>query len=1083
MFTWIPMHREAIQRILEHRQNQNELLAMLREMEQQGFKVIGLEDEDADGKAIPLAEIDPFTFMASFNRGVTDENRRRNWSFLKTRWGLKSPVPNDFTGIPTLHPIKSWLFPYAVKREKNHVEHLWQIASLAADRNLEQVDEESFDRCLKLRLVGIGILTIGLFWINPENFLPCDSKTVAYGKARGVKTKPEDYRSYRQWLKEMTEQLGHNYPEISRSAHLFATQNRSPLELSPEQMEMLWARFHKGVKGFTDFTNPGTDFVDNETGYKRALLKKFRQELGTEKLSALVAQGQGAKARKEIVRLLTSNLVSFHGWNATLGETDEATCDVLGEYLKAASAPYEGPRSTQGIFGASSRRDLKPGWDGLSALLWALRPEDFFPIKITFFRKLSEELGRELPPGRPDAEKLHSLIEFGRAFWKALEPQKPSDWVDVQSFIWCVCSDDKRAETANAEVSKGALGVPFDELFRSVEDGRWSFELIRSALLKLGVTPEMAARDERISLTITARSDGLRLRLNFGNWAILTFFESGLADNPIEFVCRKDLIPSSVLGDSGDNQFADLIDESAFALIKVPMAKMRDDHGPERRAFEDSLALVAKRFADWRKGTYRKAHQPDLLKMTFDPQYRDRLLREGLRSELSEGQDEPVQSPQGTQHWWLNANPKVWNFEETEVGQKQTYTSHNEKGNKRQKFRYFQEAKPGDLVVGYVTSPQKEVVAICKITKGLHQTGKGEEIEFEKIEQLAQPIAYQTLQANPDLANSEPVINNQGSLFRLTEQEFEIIRSLIDETNLPLSVEIGPYDKKKAMKGLFLAETQFDEMLDALKEKKNLILQGAPGVGKTFVAKRLARALIGSTDPQRVEMIQFHQSYSYEDFIQGFRPTPKGHFDLKYGIFYQFCRRAQRDESAKKPYVFIIDEINRGNLSKIFGELMMLIEPDKRGKEHAIPLAYCQDADEKFHIPENLHLIGTMNTADRSLAMVDYALRRRFRFIMLRPEFGSKTFHDFLVEAGAWRELATKIVSRMTSLNEVIAADTKNLGPGYQIGHSYFCPRSGIKPDEDWYRRVVESEIVPLIQEYWFDNEQKVKDQRSALLA
>ena len=304
-----------------------------------------------------------------------------------------------------------------------------------------------------------------------------------------------------------------------------------------------------------------------------------------------------------------------------------------------------------------------------------------------------------------------------------------------------------------------------------------------------------------------------------------------------------------------------------------------------------------------------------------------------------------------------------------------------------------------------------------------------------------------------------------------------------DGADIPPQANIEHYDKSKAMNGLFLAETQFDEMLEALKEKKNVVLQGAPGVGKTYVAKRLAYALIESNDQRQVEMIQFHQSYSYEDFIQGFRPTPNGHFDLKFGIFYQFCRRAQRDEATKKPYVFIIDEINRGNLSKIFGELMMLIEPDKRGKEHAIPLAYSQNAGERFYIPENLHLIGMMNTADRSLAMVDYALRRRFRFITLRPEFSSAEFGKFLAAAGAAQELIKKIVSRMNALNEVIAADTKNLGPGYQIGHSYFCPRNGMKPGEDWYRRVIESEIVPLIQEYWFDNEQKVKEQRSALLA
>jgi len=359
--------------------------------------------------------------------------------------------------------------------------------------------------------------------------------------------------------------------------------------------------------------------------------------------------------------------------------------------------------------------------------------------------------------------------------------------------------------------------------------------------------------------------------------------------------------------------------------------------------------------------------------------------------------------------------------------------------------------------------------------------GKWEMAEDEKM-------ALKTLTDITQYADFVTLIAGKVGLQLPTQAEFpETTPNVIDESpvGVPVApqVEIESYDKSKAMTGLFLAASQFAEMLDALEEKKNVVLQGAPGVGKTFVAKRMAYALIGSNDQRRVEMIQFHQSYSYEDFIQGFRPTPKGHFDLKFGIFHQFCQRARQDESAKKPYVFIIDEINRGNLSKIFGELMMLIEPDKRGKEHAIPLAYSQNAGERFYIPENLHLVGMMNTADRSLAMVDYALRRRFRFITLRPEFSSDAFGKFLAAAGAAPELTKKIVSRMNALNEVIAADAKNLGPGYQIGHSYFCPRNGMKPSEDWYRRVIESEIAPLIQEYWFDNEQKVKEQRSALLA
>lgn len=431
-------------------------------------------------------------------------------------------------------------------------------------------------------------------------------------------------------------------------------------------------------------------------------------------------------------------------------------------------------------------------------------------------------------------------------------------------------------------------------------------------------------------------------------------------------------------------------------------------------------------------------------------------------------------------YWWLNANPNMWDFNALKIGEKETYISHNENGHKRQLYAAFTQVKPDDLVLGYVTSPHKQIVAICRITQGLHDSEEGERIEFEKIEHLANPISFAELQAIPELKNCRPLVNNQGSLFPVTADEYEIIRAIIDEHNPPPppSKPQKPFSKADALKNLFLSEAEFDDILSLLRYKKNIILQGPPGVGKSFIAKQIAFALMEAKDDERVEMIQFHQAYAYEDFMQGLRPNEDGKFALKNGVFYEFCKKAQRNPA---PHMFIIDEINRGNLSKIFGELMLLIEPDKRGSEFAMKLTY--SPDETFYVPENLYVIGLMNTADRSLAMVDYALRRRFVFMTLEPKFHSEKFKEYLDQQGVSEELIDRICVHLTTLNQHIAEDP-NLGKGFCIGHSFFCPNPDQQSrDTDWYERIVKYEIQPLLEEYWFDNADKADSEIRRLLS
>ena len=267
------------------------------------------------------------------------------------------------------------------------------------------------------------------------------------------------------------------------------------------------------------------------------------------------------------------------------------------------------------------------------------------------------------------------------------------------------------------------------------------------------------------------------------------------------------------------------------------------------------------------------------------------------------------------------------------------------------------------------------------------------------------------------------------------------------------------YGVENFLSEVYMNKEKYDTLTNLLIRKKNLILLGAPGVGKTFAAERLAYSIMGEKDKSRVQVVQFHQSYSYEDFIMGYRPTEKG-FSLSKGPFYQFCKQAEPDD---RPYFFIIDEINRGNLSKVFGELLMLIENDKRGKE--LRLLY---SDEQFSVPENVYIIGMMNTADRSLAMIDYALRRRFAFYEFEPAYRSEGFVNY--QANYENHNFDRLIDTVVALNTVIAEDD-SLGSGFRIGHSYFSSRLEI--DDEWLSEIVEYELIPLIKEYWFDEPSK----------
>lgn len=437
-------------------------------------------------------------------------------------------------------------------------------------------------------------------------------------------------------------------------------------------------------------------------------------------------------------------------------------------------------------------------------------------------------------------------------------------------------------------------------------------------------------------------------------------------------------------------------------------------------------------------------------------------LVDGTSQEVSE--TEESYETADVNYWWLVGNPNIWSLAKMKVGEEVYYSLRNKNGHQRRIFQNFIDAEKGDIVIGYESTPTKQIVSLFEVSKA----NDGKVIWFKKIENLSEPIDFSTLKGTTGLENMEYMKNQQGTLFKVSVEEYDIIMEMIRGGNPePTQIQKEKYSKSEFLDEVFVSKDDFDSLENLLLRKKNLILQGAPGVGKTFAARRLAYAMMGEKDDSRVMQVQFHQNYCYEDFVMGYKPNEEGGFDLKNGIFYRFCKRASNDSERK--YFFIIDEINRGNLSKIFGELLMLIENDYRDKP--IHMAY---RDEEFAVPANLYIIGMMNTADRSLAMIDYALRRRFSFFEMKPGFENAIFREKIKKQNDLQ--LESLVKAIIELNKVIENDD-SLGSGFCIGHSYLCNMG----DQYNLANIVEYDIVPMLSEYWFDNNERFNQEAQKL--
>ena len=384
--------------------------------------------------------------------------------------------------------------------------------------------------------------------------------------------------------------------------------------------------------------------------------------------------------------------------------------------------------------------------------------------------------------------------------------------------------------------------------------------------------------------------------------------------------------------------------------------------------------------------------------------------------------------------------------------------------------RFLAEIRIGDWVL--MPGPRSTVSHYGRVTSDPYHDVNGTHNNRRDIEWSQNTIT----RAELDLSGYQHTVTHPNQ--SLQDRFLEIIR------NGPLPPSVRPYGIDDMLEdGLFFEGNELERILGRFEDKRNLILQGPPGVGKTFVSKRLAYALMGARADDRIVNVQFHQSYSYEEFVRGYRPTTNDRdeltFELQDGTFLRLCEEAGKEENEGKKFVMIIDEINRGNLSRVFGELLSLIEGDKRGDGFSVEL----QGGQRFSVPENVYILGTMNLADRSLAGMDYAMRRRFAFVTLKPQFEESVFEDWLRDKQVPGEMIKRINGRMSALNEVISGDA-SLGRNFAVGHSYFCDiADGGEGDwERWYREIVKTEVQPLLEEYWFDDLGKADGEVQKLL-
>ncbi len=1005
MFSWIPIYTELAQKILSYRNRQGEIVGVLKEMDAAGHPVGAIYDQDERQRKVLLTEIDPFTFFTSFNRSMKDENRREILKVIKTKFDLKEDVAEDFDGIPVANALRAWFFPFKKDRKPSDIPSLWALADAVIQKPPEELDGALFDRCLEILNVGVPKLTMGMFWLNPGQYIAWDGNNRKLFQNSAVGIEVAQFSDYIQLIRAVKEKLGDDYPRISFAAWKAGHGKRSGFEISEDQLRKLWKRFHERVPGFVEFTSPGEVFEKGELKFKREALRRFHEEVGTGKLREMVNAGQGDKARDEISKRIQTNLVQFHSWRSSIGSTAAQCSAVLKSYLDAAETPYEGPQTIAPLVQATESQGLRTSWDTLAAVLWALRPNDYFPVKIKHYRELADEISQPLPLGSPTAESFDALMRFGLAFRKALAPQHPSDWIDVQSFMWVVCPNSYGGEEV-ADTQYWAGGFQWGEqskLAEFIEGNFWQIGWAKTdtnsaaqktwanfAKLKVGDEFAIKGYGGRNNLQIhyigkvLARNGDGRIELQkldrplfrdvapagqsggwFGTLIPITKTEiieqvfhgkpnTTIGPDPEETNWLHDAGPLNLIlyGPPGTGKTYQTIERS----VKIAEPSISGDHAALKHRF-DSLMK-----------------QGQIVFLTFHQSYSYEDFVEGIRPVLDEEEESGLPR--------YECRPGAFKRLAIEA--------------------LFDCLENGQSVGGLAPFETLWRALLSEIESDPEARYPG----------LSEKTSYQFAQTERGNLEGTNVLSNKNFFCsrKLIEQVFEAKRGQ-DSVNVADVMEVvarGCHSQLVA--AVFNELRRIERSQTDLGEKEE-----RPGI-RTF--------------REKADVVQ---RFLVEDENSGYRFKP---------------------ESNWNKYVLVIDEINRGNISKILGELITLLETDKRfrlGSDQNSLVVTLPYSGERFAVPANLYVLGTMNTADKSIALVDLALRRRFEF------------EELSVNLDVCKGLDDRMRNALNELNRRIMLRKDR---DHQIGHAYFVNVDDEKSFNARFRR----QIVPLLQEYFYSD-------------